>query len=166
MGCFPAKLGPKTLLNGSGSTNYVERTKNQPRRPIRIPFRDHFLFDHQNQKLKSSHKSNPAYLRQLFIYCFVYGRGARSGAGVEIGTRRSGRCGFGPKTCSLHGFARPMLRRSFNHRDPEVFFGPSVFFEAVPRPTNHYFPEHVWFVGLGSPGLQKTFGQQNTSGFL
>jgi hypothetical protein len=32
----------------------------------------------------------------------VYGRGARSGDGVEIGTRRSGLRGFGPKTFSLH----------------------------------------------------------------
>ncbi len=28
----------------------------------------------------------------------------RSGAGVEMGTRRSGLHGFGPKTCSPHGF--------------------------------------------------------------
>ncbi len=33
----------------------------------------------------------------------VYGRRARSGAGVEIRARTSGLCGFGLKTCSLHG---------------------------------------------------------------
>ena len=37
--------------------------------------------------------------------------GARSGAGVEMGTRRSGLRGFGPKTCSLHGFG-PKTRSS------------------------------------------------------
>ncbi len=36
--------------------------------------------------------------------CVVYDRGARSGAGVEIGTRTFGLCGFGPNTNSLHGF--------------------------------------------------------------
>ncbi len=44
------------------------------------------------------------------IYLFTFpevlagGRGARSAAGVENGTRRSGLPGFGPKTCSLNGF--------------------------------------------------------------
>ena len=48
LGRFSAKLGPKTPLNGSGSKNGVERTQNQPRRPIIVPFRDHFLSGHQN----------------------------------------------------------------------------------------------------------------------
>ncbi len=39
LGRFPAKLGPKTPLNRSGSTNGVECTKNQHRRPILIPSR-------------------------------------------------------------------------------------------------------------------------------
>ncbi len=37
----------------------------------------------------------------------VYVRGARSGAGVEIGTRRSGLRGFGSKTCSLYTVSDP-----------------------------------------------------------
>ncbi len=48
LGSFPAKLGPKTPLNRSGSKTGLERTGNQPRKPILIPFRDHCLFDHQN----------------------------------------------------------------------------------------------------------------------
>ncbi len=41
----------------------------------------------------------------------VYCRGARSGAGVEIGTRRSGLCGSGPKPCRLH-VVRPKPRET------------------------------------------------------
>ncbi len=37
---FPAKLGPKTPPDGSGSTTDAERTKNQLRRLIIITFRD------------------------------------------------------------------------------------------------------------------------------
>jgi hypothetical protein len=48
LGRFPAKLGPGTPLNKSGSKNGAERTSNQPQRPILIPCRDHFLIDQQN----------------------------------------------------------------------------------------------------------------------
>ncbi len=48
LGRFPAKLSPKTPLNGPGSNNDVERTQNQPRRPILMPFRNECLVDHQN----------------------------------------------------------------------------------------------------------------------
>ncbi len=41
-GRFPAELGPETRSNGSGSKNNAERTENQPRKPIRMPFRDIF----------------------------------------------------------------------------------------------------------------------------
>ncbi len=34
-----AKVGPRTLLNGSSSKNGAERAQNQPRRPIMKPFR-------------------------------------------------------------------------------------------------------------------------------
>ncbi len=40
----------------------------------------------------------------VFQVSVVYGRGGRSGAGVEIGTRRSGLRDFGSKMCRLHGF--------------------------------------------------------------
>ncbi len=32
------------------------------------------------------------------------------------------------------------------------------------RPKNNDVHRNVWFVGLGTPGLQKTLGQKNTSG--
>ncbi len=44
LGRFPAKLGPRTPVNGSGSKNGAELTYNQLRRWIRMSFRDH----HQN----------------------------------------------------------------------------------------------------------------------
>ena len=72
MGRFPAKRSPKTPLNGSGSKNGAERTSNQTWRQITMPFRDHFLFDHQNRNLKSSHKSDPNHCR-LHGHCKRYG---------------------------------------------------------------------------------------------
>ncbi len=59
LGRFPAKLGPKTPLDGPGSKKGVENNRNHPRRPIITPFRDHFLFDHQNSNIKSSFTSYP-----------------------------------------------------------------------------------------------------------
>ncbi len=73
-GRFPAKLGPKTPLNGSGSKNGAERTYNQPRRPIQIPFRDQCLFDHKKYNLKSSQKSYPEHdLCRNTLRCFIHG---------------------------------------------------------------------------------------------
>ncbi len=43
LGQLVAQVGPRTPLIGSGSKNGAERTQNQPRGPIRMRFRDHFL---------------------------------------------------------------------------------------------------------------------------
>jgi hypothetical protein len=48
----------------------------------------------------------------------MYGRGARSGAGVEIGTRRSGLRGLGPKLCRLHVSGRNRVVRISWSRSP------------------------------------------------
>ncbi len=51
-----------------------------------------------------------------------------------------------------------------------MVFGPSFCFfvwggrPGVPRPNNHTFSRHECFFGLGTPGLQKTTWQKNTSG--
>ena len=47
-GRSPAKLGPKTPPDGSGSKDGVERTQTPPRRPIMKPPRDLILSEHQN----------------------------------------------------------------------------------------------------------------------
>jgi hypothetical protein len=59
-GRFPAELCPETPLNGSCSKNGVERIYNQPRKPILMPFRSGFLFDHQNLGIEVACVLDPA----------------------------------------------------------------------------------------------------------
>ncbi len=42
-GGFSDKLDPSTVAKGSGTSNGVEHTLSQPRRPILMRFRDHVL---------------------------------------------------------------------------------------------------------------------------
>ncbi len=44
--------------------------------------------------------------------------------------------------------------------------GSSALQPKATRPKKHDVPENVWFVGLGTPGIQKTLGQKTTSGTL
>ncbi len=43
LGLLLAKVGPRALLIGSGSTNGAKRTQNQPRGPIRMSCRASFV---------------------------------------------------------------------------------------------------------------------------
>ncbi len=49
-------------------------------------------------------------------------------------------------------------------KKPQLFKKRLVFGLAAARPKNQFFPEQVWFFGLGTPGLQKTTWPTNHYG--
>jgi hypothetical protein len=117
--------------------------------------------------------STPGEPRYIYIYIYISSAQGMATCGPRTFVRPYVETIRSKNTFKLNGYYENLIRnllRSYQHRIKAL----STLYQnlittlskgdAGRAPKSFCWSEDLWFFGLGTPGLQKRLGQQNTSG--